>query len=233
MRTKLTLIVSVLALALVLSACGPAASGATRSLSVTGSGMVSLTPDIAYIYIGVHTENRDIAQALAENNQQAQAVVEALKNMGVAAEDIQTSSFNIWSMEAYDEVGQAYTKYTVDNSVYVTVRDLSNLGALLDTVVGSGANTINSIQFDVADKTTALTEARQKAMENAAALAGELAQTAGLSLGEIQTITYSDSNPYPYYGMGGGGASAPNASVPIQPGQLQISVTVNVTYGVR
>ena len=233
MRTKLTLIVSVLVLALVLSACGPAASGETRSLSVTGSGMVSLTPDIAYIYIGVHTENRDIAQALAENNLQAQAVADALKNAGVAAEDIQTSSFSVWSMEDYDEVGQAYTKYTVDNSVYVTVRDLSNLGALLNTVVGSGANTINSIQFDVADKTAALTEARQKAMENAAALAGELAQVAGLSLGEIQTITYTDSMPYPYYGMGGGGASAPNASVPIQPGQLQISVTVNVTYAVR
>jgi len=233
MRTKLTLIVSVLVLALALSACGPAASGETRSLSVTGSGMVSLTPDIAYIYIGVHTENRDIAQALAENNLQAQAVADALKNAGVAAEDIQTSSFSVWSMEDYDEVGQAYTKYTVDNSVYVTVRDLSNLGALLNTVVGSGANTINSIQFDVADKTAALTEARQKAMENAAALAGELAQVAGLSLGEIQTITYTDSMPYPYYGMGGGGASAPNASVPIQPGQLQISVTVNVTYAVR
>jgi hypothetical protein len=233
MRTKLTLIVSVLVLALVLSACGPAASGETRSLSVTGSGMVSLTPDIAYIYIGVHTENRDIAQALAENNLQAQAVADALKNAGVAVEDIQTSSFSVWSMEDYDEVGQAYTKYTVDNSVYVTVRDLSNLGALLNTVVGSGANTINSIQFDVADKTAALTEARQKAMENAAALAGELAQVAGLSLGEIQTITYTDSMPYPYYGMGGGGASAPNASVPIQPGQLQITVTVNVTYAVR
>ena len=233
MRTKLTLLVSVLVLALALSACGPAASGETRSLSVTGSGMVSLTPDIAYIYIGVHTENRDIAQALAENNLQAQAVADALKNAGVAVEDIQTSSFSVWSMEDYDEVGQAYTKYTVDNSVYVTVRDLSNLGTLLNTVVGSGANTINSIQFDVADKTAALTEARQKAMENAAALAGELAQVAGLSLGEIQTITYTDSMPYPYYGMGGGGASAPNASVPIQPGQLQISVTVNVTYAVR
>jgi hypothetical protein len=233
MRTKLTLFVSVVVLALALSACGPAASGEPRSLSVTGSGMVSLTPDIAYIYIGVHTENRDIAQALAENNQQAQAVVEALKSMGVAAEDIQTSSFNIWSMEDYDEIGQTYTKYTVDNTVYVTVRDLTNLGALLNTVVGSGANTINSIQFDVADKTAAMAEARQKAMENAASLAGELAQVAGLSLGEIQTITYSDSGAYPYYGMGGGGASAPNATVPIQPGQLQISVTVSVTYGVR
>lgn len=236
MRTKFTLIFSILALALVLSACGPAAaSGDSRSLSVSGSGTVSLTPDIAYVYIGVHTESPDIAQALADNNAQAQAVVDALKNMGVAAEDIQTNSFNVYSSQKYDPMSGQQNGYTymVDNSLYVTVRDLSHLGSLLNTVVGSGANNINSIQFDVADKTAALEQARQKAMENASSLAAELAQTAGLSLGEIQSISYTEASPYPYYGMGGGGSSAPNATVPIQVGQLQISVTVSVSYAIR
>lgn len=233
MRTKLTLITSLLVLAVVLSACGPAVSSQARSLSVNGSGVVYLTPDIAYIYVGVHTENPDIAQALAENNLQAQAVVDALRNLGVAAVDIQTSSFSIWSTEDYDDMGNSYNKYVVDNTVYVTVRDLSNLGTLLNTVVGSGANNINSIQFDVADKAAALTEARQKAMADANTLAAELAQISGLTLGEIQTISYNDYMPMSYYGMGGGASTAPNASVPIQPGQLQIEVTVSVTYAVR
>lgn len=234
MRTKLIYICSFLALALVLSACGPAAAGSeSRSLSVSGSGTVYLTPDIAYIYIGVHTEEPDIAQALADNNTQAQAVVMALQAMGVASEDIQTTNFSMWTTQDYDTNGLSYTKYVVDNTVYITVRDLSQLGSLLDTVVGSGANNINSISFDAADKSAALTEARQNAMQNADALASELAQTAGVSLGAIQNISYTEASPYPYYGMGGGGASAPNASVPIQPGQLQISVTVDVTYAIR
>jgi uncharacterized protein YggE len=85
----------------------------------------------------------------------------------------------------------------------------------------------------VADKTAAMEQARQKAMTNASNLAAELAKTAGLKLGEIQNVTYSDNSPSPYYGMGGGGAAAPNASVPIQPGQTQISVTVSVMYTIK
>jgi uncharacterized protein YggE len=113
------------------------------------------------------------------------------------------------------------------------MRDLTKLGSLLNTAVTSGANNINSISFDVADKTAAMAQARQKAMANASSLAAELAKTAGVKLGDIQNITYSDNSPMPYYGMGGGGASAPNASVPIQPGQTQISVTVSVTYDIK
>jgi uncharacterized protein YggE len=70
-------------------------------------------------------------------------------------------------------------------------------------------------------------------MDNAAALAGELAQTAKVSLGSIQTIAYSDNTYTPYYGMGGGGASAPNASIPIQAGQMQVSVSVSVSYSIK
>ncbi|MBI4731523.1 MAG: SIMPL domain-containing protein [Chloroflexi bacterium] len=233
MRTKLVFLVSLLALALVLSACGPAASASSRSLSVSGTGTVYLTPDIAYLYVGVHTEDADIAVAVERNNTRAQALVDALIASGVSSEDIQTSNFSVWSYDEYDDTGMRFTNYSVDNSVYITVRDLSQLGTLLNTAVAAGANNINSIQFDVADKTAALEEARRLAMENANALADELAQTAGVSVGEIQTIAYTDYYPSPYYGMGGGGAEAPNASVPIQPGQMQVSVTVSVTYGIK
>jgi hypothetical protein len=237
MRTKLFLIVSVLAIALALSACGPATSAAARTLSVSGNGTVYLTPDIAYLYLGVHTEDSDIAKAVQDNNTQTQALVDALKNLGVAEADIQTSNFSVYASRNYSPDGMSFTNtYAVDNTVYVTVRDLSQLGSLLTTAIASGANNINSIQFDVADRTAAQAEARQQAMQNAATLAQELATTAGLTLGEIQTLSYSDYSPAPYnaYGMGGGGAAeAPNASVPIQPGQLQISVTVSVSYAVK
>lgn len=235
MRSKLSMFGLVSVLALVLSACGAAAPA--RTLNVSGNGTVYLTPDIAYIYIGVNSEDAAIASAVSKNNTQTTALVEALKNAGVAEVDIQTSNFSVYTTSTYDNLtGQATgSKYVVDNTVYVTVRDLTTLGSLLNTAVSAGANNINSITFDVADKTAAMAQARQKAMANASSLASELAQTAGLQLAEIQNVSYSDNSPTPYsYGMGGGGgAAAPNASVPIQPGLTQISVTVSVTYAIK
>ena len=237
MRKKLSIFVPILVLALALSACGTA-SAQPRTLNVSGNGTVYLTPDIAYITIGVHTEDPNLATGVSKNNTQAQGLVDALKNAGIAAKDIQTSNFSVYynSSQSIDKTtGQPITGgyYAVDNTVNVTVRDLSHLGSLLNTAVGAGANNINSITFDVADKTAAMEQARQKAMANANSLATELAKTAGVNLGEIQAISYSDNSPLPYYGMGGGGAAAPNASVPIQPGQTQISVTVSVTYALK
>ena len=235
MRPKLSIFVPILVLALVLSACGTA-TAQPRTLSVSGNGTVYLTPDIANIYIGVHTEDPVITIAVNKNNTQTQALVDALKNAGVAEADIQTSNFSVYLNSTYDkQTGQSTgSDYAVDNTVYITVRDLTKLGNLLNTAVSAGANNINSITFDVADKTAAMAQARQKAMENAASLASELAQTAGATLGEIQNISYSDVSPSPYYyGMGGGGASAPNASVPIQPGKTEISVSVSVTYALK
>jgi len=238
MRSKLFVFVPILVLALVLSACGTAAAQ-PRTLNVIGNGTVYLTPDIAYITIGVHTEDPNLATGVSNNNTQAQALVDALKKAGIAAKDIQTSNFSVYNNnnQSFDKTtGQPITggNYAVDNTVNVTVRDLSHLGSVLNTAVGAGANAINSISFDVADKTVAMEQARQKAIANAGSLATELAKTAGVSLGEIQAISYSDNSPLSYYGMGGGGASAaPNASVPIQPGQTQISVTVSVTYALK
>ena len=239
MRIKLSIFLPILILALALRACGTAPAQ-PHTLSVSGIGTVSLTPDIAYIYIGVHTEDPVIATAVNNNNKQTQTLVDALKSAGIAAKDIQTSNFSVYN----NSNGQALDKttgqpiaggyYSVDNTVYVTARDLSKLGSLLNTAVSAGANNINSITFDVADKSTAMAQARQKAMANANSLATELAQNAGVKLGEIQNVSYSDNSPMPYYGMvGGGGAAAPNASVPIQPGQTQISVTISVTYALK
>jgi len=236
MRSKLFVFVPVLVLALLLSACGTAAQ--PRTLDVSGNGTVYVSPDIAYIYIGVHTEDPAIATAVDNNNTQTTALVEALKNAGVAVVDIQTSNFNVYTSPQYDKMTgvSTGTSYAVDNTVYVTVRDLSKLGSLLNTAVEAGANNINNVTFDVADKSAALKEARQKAMTNASSLASELAQNAGVKLGEIQNVSYSDNSPSPtYYGMGGGGggAPAPNASVPIQPGLTEITVTVSVTYAIK
>jgi uncharacterized protein len=240
MRTKI-LVFAVLAFAVILSACGPAVVGqaaqpVTRNLTVNGLGSTYLTPDIAYIYIGVHSEGTTASEVVAANKTQTNAVLDALKKAGVEDKDLRTTNFSIYPSQQYDTNGKVSgTIYMVDNTVYVTVRNLDGLGDLLDDTIAAGANSINSIQFDVADKSAAVKEARAKAVEDAKKQAQELADAAGVKLGDIQSISFYDNSPYPVFegkGGGGGGAAAQSA-VAIQPGQLTISVTVNLTYDIK
>jgi hypothetical protein len=173
---------------------------------------------------------------MTENNAQTQKMIQALTDFGIDAKDIRTTNFSIWPMDKYDPMTGTPTGekvYTVDNTVYVTIRDLAKLGDLLDTVVAAGANTVNSIQFDVADKSAALKQARADAVKNAGVQAQELADAAGVKLGDIQNIGFYDSQPYPVFDGKGGGAATEAAAVPIQPGQLTFTVTVNVTYELK
>ena len=243
MQTKSFFIAAVAALALVLSACGPTtinqeAQPVVRTVSVSGSGQANLVPDIAYIYVGVHTEKLTASEAVTENNDQTTQLIDAIKAFQIAEKDIRTTNFSIWPMDKYDPQTGAPTgekTYVVDNTVYVTLRDPDKLGDLIDAVVAAGANTINSIQFDVADKSEALKDARAEAVKNAEAQAQELADAAGLSLGEIQSIAFFDNPSYPVFDGkgGGGGAAVEAAAVPIQPGQLTFTVSVNVTYAIK
>lgn len=238
MKTKSLMIFSVIALALLVGACAPAAGNANvRTLSVSGSGDALLAPDIAYIYVGVHTESPTAAEAVEENTSQTQALIQAIRNFGIEEKDIRTTNFSIYPMDCFDPatgLPSGEKVYAVDNTVYVTIRDLTKLGDLLDTAVQAGANNINSVQFDVAEKDEALRQARANAVKDAEAEAQALAQAAGLSLGEIQSISFSEAQPYPIFdGKGGGGAVAEQAAVPIQPGQLTFTVSVNVTYELR
>jgi uncharacterized protein len=240
---RITFIIIFLMLAAIaISACGPATIVANpapvqRTMVVNGTGTVNLTPDIAYINLGVHTEKPTAADAVAENSTQTQQVIDALKSAGVDAKDIQTTNFSIYPNTQYDpQTNQKIgTSYAVDNSVNVTVRKLSSLGDLLDAVVKVGANNVNSVQFDVADKSQALKQARAQAVKDAQTQAQELATEAGLSLGAVQSISFVNNIPLPMmdtFGKGGGGAVAA-ASVPVQAGQLTLTVNVDIMYELK
>lgn len=236
MKTKSLIVLTVMVLALVLSACAPAA-GQQRTLSVSGNGQAYLAPDIASIYLGVHTEDQTAADAVAANTAQTQKVIKAITDFGIDAKDVRTTNFSIWPQDKFDPqsgMPSGEKTYAVDNTVFVTVRDLAKLGDLLDTVVQAGANTVNSVQFDVANKDEVLKQARIQAVKDAERQAQELAEATGMSVGEIQSINFVD-NQYPVFDGkgGGGGAVSEAAAVPIQPGQLTFSVTVNVTYAIK
>ncbi|MCS6907073.1 MAG: SIMPL domain-containing protein [Anaerolineales bacterium] len=214
----------------------PASEGTPRTLSVTGTGKSYLEPDIAYIYIGVHTENAEAGKAVTENTTRSQKVIEALKKFNIADKDIQTTNFSIYPQQQFDSQGKVTgVIYVVDNTVYVALRDLSKIGELLDAVVNAGANNISGITFDVEDKSAALSEARAAAMADARRQAEELAKAAGVTLGEIMNIsTYASiPTPYPIYAGRGGGDVMMQSPVPISPGQTILQVDVSVTYALK
>lgn len=239
MRTKLVLPTILVIAAAVLSACsGSVQFGQSqlRNINVTGNSQVILSPDIAYVSIGVHSEAESAKAAVATNNSQTQAVIDAIKGQGVDAKDIQTTNFSVYQQQKFSPAGEDLgTLFMTDNTVYVTMRDITKIGDILDASVNSGANSIYGISFDVQDKETALATGRDQAMADAKAQAEALTKAAGATLGEVQSISYYSSAPIPMYydnkvanpGMGGG------ASTPISSGQLTFTVSVTVVYGLK
>lgn len=239
MRTKLLVPTILLIAAALLSACsGTVQFGQAqpRTINVTGNSQVILAPDIAYISIGVHTQAQTAKEAVASNTTQTQAVIDAIKGQGVDPKDIQTTNFSVYQQQQTGPNGENLgIVFMTDNTVYVTMRDLTKIGTILDASIAAGANNIYGITFDVQNKEAALATGRDQAMADAQAQADQLAKSAGATLGAVQTISYYSSSPSPIYydnkavpaGVGGGG------SVPISTGQLTLTVSVSVTYGIK
>lgn len=208
-----------------------------RTISVSGTGSVNLIPDLAFVNIGVHSQNVDVAKAIEENNAQTNKVKEVLVKFGVSEKDIQTSNFSVYTNQQYDNSGAPLEmSYAVDNTLNVTVREMSKLGKLIGETTRSGANQIYGIQFDVADKNKGIVDARKLAYEDARTQAREMAAILGVQLGDVQQVTVSIGNTSQPMGYGMGGAMNPEAAksnVPISAGQLVITVGVDMLYAMK
>jgi uncharacterized protein YggE len=231
-----------LAGALILSACAGVAGGAQgapqRLITVTGTGTARLTPDIVIITLGVQTQGPDIAEAVSENNQRADQVRQAIREAGVADEDVQTVNFSVWTQQQYDSSGIVIGQvtYWVDNTLQVKLRDLGRLGEFLQTALSRGANSVQGVTYSVEDPTEALDTARVHALEDAHAQAAQIAADAGVVLGEVVSIGEPGATPGPVYeapaamGMGGGGSGQ---VVPTSPGTLEYDIQVSVSYAIQ
>ena len=236
MNTRNTLILLTLT-GLLLSGCAVSAAAPSRpQLTASGTGIVRLTPDMATVNLGVTTQDTDVAQAVAANNLTAQAITEAVKELGVAPEDVRTAYFNVSPQPQYDQTGTptGQTIYWVNNTLLVTLRQVDQLGALLQATVNAGANNINGVSFDVADKSKAEEQARQAAMQDAGERAARLAGAAGAALGEVISI-YTGSSSYGTvsYAEAANAGSAGTSAVPIAPGTFDVQVDVTVIYALK
>ncbi len=209
------------------------------TIAIEGRGEVRAAPDMATINSGVTTQGATAREALNANTAAMSELIAALKEAGIEARDIQTSGFsvnpNYVYSDARDELGYTMPPkingYQVSNSVTVVVRDLEELGSILDRSVTVGANTVNGVSFSVADPSELLNEARRIAFTDAREKAELYAGVADATLGDLEQISerqdFNAPQPYPMYARAEMAGSAP---VPVEAGEMSFAITVNVTW---
>ncbi len=251
-KRRMTIVALVAALGVTMLAavgCSPAQAqlaapdGERRTISVSGSGTVSADPDKMVIRLGVETMAETASEALSQNSQQMQAVIDALKEADLPAADIQTQTVQL--RPQYEAPEREPTKaqqreaeaqepelvgYVASNIVEASSEDLDAVGALLDAAVQAGANRVEGIRFEASDSAELLSQAREAAWEDAAQKAQQLADLAGVELGNVISINESTSVPRP---VGLGAAMEKEAAVPIEPGSENIRVSLHVTWALR
>ena len=196
-----------------------------RSITVTGHGTVKVTPDVADLWLGVQTTADTGDAAMTTIETKSQALVNQLKELGIPAEDIQTSNLSLYPN--YGQNGRTINGYTASVDVSVRARQIDGIGALLDAVQGSVGDelTIGGISFSYEDPEAVLEQARIAALENARARAGQYAAAAGTEVGEIVKIVETPTGgPIPY--MVEARELAADSGAAIEPGSQELAVDV-------
>jgi uncharacterized protein YggE len=231
MKTKRVL-VTALAMALTVGTALKAETAAMRQIQVSGEGRVEVAPDLAVITLGVSKEAKEAGEVMDLVSEDMASVLQELQAVGIAPEDMQTQRISlqpVWSNgSSYSSSGQRrITGFLASNTVNLRVRDLDQLGEVLDRVLRAGANQFQGLRFDVADQAALQDQMRASAVANARHKAEILAEAAGVALGPVRRITDQDH---------GGGAPmmamemARSGAMPIEAGELSFSHNVQVVF---
>lgn len=206
-----------------------------REISVEGVGEAYSVPDRAVIQLGVTTDAATSEEAVSQNTEKMNAVLEAIKALGVAEEDIQTTGYYLNPKYNWTDEGQVDDGYTLTQNVEVQLTDFDLVGEVIAQSSKAGANMVGGVDFTVENPETATQEARMEAVAEAKEKAEQIAEASGLKLGDVV-------NYYEYsYSEGKGGfydfaeTSLEDASMApnIEAGQEEVSLTVTLTYQLR
>ena len=203
------------------------------TLSVGAEGRVERAPDVADLSAGVVTTAPTATEAMRLNAERMTAVAATIRKAGIAERDIQTAGLNLQPQYRYVQNEEPkLIGYQASNTVSLRVRDLKNMGRALDALVASGANQINGPNFRLDKPEPALDGARTEAVAAARARAELYAKAAGLRVKRILSISESGAiePPRPYTMMRAMSAKAEDASTPVSPGEVSLTVTVNMTF---
>ncbi len=246
-RKKLGLFVAlgaVAALSLTAAGCGDrttrvetGAGQVQTGISVTGTGKVTGKPDVAKLTLGVSAEADTVEKARTQAAGSLDAMIKSLKGNGVAEKDLQTQQFSIQPQYDYNEGKQTLRGFQVTNIVIVTLRDIDKTSKVVDDAVRAGGNDtqIQGLSFTIDNPEDLKKQAREKAVADAKAKAETLAKSAGVSVGDA--ITISESSYTPIFDARGAlskdYAAPAQPSTPIEPGELDVTVDVSITWAIK
>ncbi|WP_299154845.1 SIMPL domain-containing protein [uncultured Tateyamaria sp.] len=194
-------------------------------VSVTGEGTVTVVPDMAVISLGVAHQGKTAKAAMDAVSADARTLLARLTELGVAARDVQTDRLSVSPVWEQVDNARRVVGFAASTSVSVRLRDLDNLGSVLDGALVAGANTFNGLRFDLAERREAEAHVREAAVRDAIARATQMAEAANLALGPVRSMVE----------QGNGGAPqmmsmARSGGVPVAVGELSVSTRVSVTF---
>ena len=197
-------------------------------ITVTGDGEVAIVPDLAIIGAGVTTTGKTAREASEANAKTMNSVMAALKNAGIAEQDVQTARLSLHPVRDNKSNELRITGFQASNQVTVKIRDLGKTADVIDRLVAAGANDIGGIQFVVSSPSKPLDEARVAAIADARRKAEIYAKAANVLLGAAVSITEEGGvAPGPIMMR----AARPEAaSTPVSPGEQIQRISVAVSY---
>ena len=207
-------------------------------IAVIGEGEVTVRPDRAVIVLGVEARAETAAEAAASTNEIAAAVITAVKLLGVADADIQTTALTLTPVYA-DQPPDARSEllpveYVSANTLSITVRELDRASEVVDAALAAGANTLRSISFTLSDEIAAQQEqaALRLATLDAARKARAIAEALqGSVRGLISLNEEFVGVPQPLARVGAGLAlEAAAPGVPVEPGELRVRAVVRASF---
>ncbi len=207
----------------------------TPSVSVSGTGKITVKPTIARIRFGVSTHDKAANAAQTANDAIMAKITAALKAAGISADDIQTTGYSLQPRWVWDKTNEKNIQdgYDMNHNVVVTVRTIADAGKMVSLIADNGANVVSDISFDVDDATLEQTRlaALDLAMTNARKRADVVAKAAGKTITSVQTVNVNENSymPYPMY-KAADSAVAGSAAAPVEAGTMDIVMSVTVTY---
>ncbi|EWT00222.1 hypothetical protein N865_16585 [Intrasporangium oryzae NRRL B-24470] len=202
-----------------------------RTVTVTGSGRASASPDVVRLDLRIGHDAPDVAAALSGASAGIAAVGRVVREAGVADADIRTLDANVH--QRYDNTGTA-VGFTAQQRLGVTVRRLEAVGEILEAAAAAVGNAllVDGVRLDVDDRSEGLRRARDAAFADARDKAEQYAALADASLGEVLGVAENGVAPVamPKMAMAmrdsGGG-------MPMEGGDLELGASVTVTWRLR
>ncbi len=202
---------------------------ALHTLTVSGNGKVTVVPDVARVYLGVTLSKPTVKEARDAAARAMTDVIAAIKGLGVADADIQTTGLSLSARYANGS-STKIVGYSISEQVQVTVRDLDKAGDVVDVATARGATDVNGISFELADPARALDDARAAAVAAARASGLAMASAAHVTLGAVVSISDASAPTPIYYGGASAAMPAADLKTPVQPGTQDVSATVTVVF---